>query len=132
MTDRQALTEAPEVEACLPSDRLRLSFGHDPLCSCDGAHDTEGGDAEGFASDSPVGVPAAPAVGQVAGRVEQVGDESTIQVDCLVYAALQISNRHDRVSLAGWDSTAGLLKTAGPFSSLPGRITQHHPMKPCT
>jgi hypothetical protein len=38
------------------------------------------------------------------------------QVDRLAYAALQISNRQDRVILPGWDSTAGLLKTAGPFS----------------
>ncbi|MCZ6506201.1 MAG: hypothetical protein O6834_09545 [Actinobacteria bacterium] len=37
------------------------------------------------------------------------------QVDCLAHAALQISNRQDRVSLARWDSTAGILKTAGPL-----------------
>jgi predicted phage terminase large subunit-like protein len=42
------------------------------------------------------------------------------QVDTLSYAALQITSRHKRISLAGWDSTAGLLKAAGPFSQYHG------------
>jgi predicted phage terminase large subunit-like protein len=44
------------------------------------------------------------------------------QVDVLAYAALQITNRQKRVSLAGWDSTAGLLKPAGPFSHYHGGL----------